>query len=324
MSDMTIAEIIAALTPYTGHFPKEAVHEAIAQREAITPELLRVLKEVGESPDAFADKNDYMLHMFATYLLAQFREKRAYPLLTKILSAPGEAADSLYGETLTESMKSILGSVYDGDPEPLSRLVEGEEVNEWVRGAAVESFLVLAHTGQMAPAEVSSYFQSLFRGKLVRSNGQVWNDLACAVADLPAPELIEDLRLAFEEGLVDPDVADMADLEKDARTPHEQRPAWNREKFELMGDAVSEMEWWSAFHADDEPADPKPPMWPRAADPPTAVDSVPLENRNPLSAESSLAASAPLRREPKTGRNEACPCGSGKKYKKCCLQNTQV
>ena len=22
---------------------------------------------------------------------------------------------------------------------------------------------------------------------------------------------------------------------------------------------------------------------------------------------------------PKTGRNESCPCGSGKKYKKCCL-----
>jgi len=22
---------------------------------------------------------------------------------------------------------------------------------------------------------------------------------------------------------------------------------------------------------------------------------------------------------PKIGRNDACPCGSGKKYKKCCL-----
>ncbi|MBD3810221.1 MAG: SEC-C domain-containing protein, partial [Sulfuricurvum sp.] len=23
--------------------------------------------------------------------------------------------------------------------------------------------------------------------------------------------------------------------------------------------------------------------------------------------------------EPKIGRNDLCPCGSGKKYKKCCL-----
>jgi uncharacterized protein len=25
-----------------------------------------------------------------------------------------------------------------------------------------------------------------------------------------------------------------------------------------------------------------------------------------------------IRPEPKVGRNEPCPCGSGKKYKKCC------
>ncbi len=26
-----------------------------------------------------------------------------------------------------------------------------------------------------------------------------------------------------------------------------------------------------------------------------------------------------MRRGPKIGRNDPCPCGSGKKYKKCCL-----
>jgi preprotein translocase subunit SecA len=26
----------------------------------------------------------------------------------------------------------------------------------------------------------------------------------------------------------------------------------------------------------------------------------------------------PVRNEPKVGRNDPCPCGSGKKYKKCC------
>jgi hypothetical protein len=32
-------------------------------------------------------------------------------------------------------------------------------------------------------------------------------------------------------------------------------------------------------------------------------------------------AAAPLRREsPKVGRNEPCPCGSGKKFKHCCLK----
>ena len=32
-------------------------------------------------------------------------------------------------------------------------------------------------------------------------------------------------------------------------------------------------------------------------------------------------ASRTIRKEPKIGRNDACPCGSGKKYKKCCGKN---
>lgn len=35
-----------------------------------------------------------------------------------------------------------------------------------------------------------------------------------------------------------------------------------------------------------------------------------------------LNASQPIRIESKIGRNESCPCGSGKKYKKCCINKT--
>ncbi len=31
-------------------------------------------------------------------------------------------------------------------------------------------------------------------------------------------------------------------------------------------------------------------------------------------------ATRPRTAGPKTGRNDPCPCGSGKKYKKCCLE----
>ena len=34
--------------------------------------------------------------------------------------------------------------------------------------------------------------------------------------------------------------------------------------------------------------------------------------------EEAAVAVAPVRREKKVGRNDPCPCGSGKKYKKCC------
>jgi len=34
--------------------------------------------------------------------------------------------------------------------------------------------------------------------------------------------------------------------------------------------------------------------------------------------EEGAATKSPVRADDKSGRNEPCPCGSGKKYKKCC------
>jgi hypothetical protein len=291
------------------------VEAAAAQREEVTPHLLRVLEEAAEAPEKFTSQK-VMLLLFASYLLAQFRDKRAYRPLTRMLAAPGETADKLFGETITGRMDNILASVYDGDPEPIKRLVEGEEVYDFVRGTAVETFMVLTHTGQIPRQEVVDYYRNLFRGKLRREHNQVWNALACAVADLPAPELTPDLRQAFADGLVDDSYADLAELEQDARVPFEKKVDWKREKLSsLVSDAVSEMSWWHAFRADDEPEPSVPPQEPIAPAPPRR----PIEPDEPAPAAPGTPPGAGIRRGPKIGRNDPCPCGSGKKYKKCCL-----
>jgi hypothetical protein len=311
---MTVPEIIAALTPYTGHFPKAAVEAAMARREEVTPHLLRALEEVAQAPGKVTHQD--MLHLFATFLLAQFRDKRAYRPLTAILAAPGETADHLFGDTITERMDNILASVYDGDPEPVKRLVEGEDVYEFVRGVAVETFMVLTHTGQMPRQEVADYCRDLFRGKLRRENSQVWNALACAVADLPAPELVGDLRQAFQDGLVDEDYAELADLERDSLVPFEKKDQWKQEKLSsLVSDAVTEMSWWAAFAADDGPEPSRLPPEPIAPPPPLRA----IEPEETQAAALATPPGAGIRRGPKIGRNDPCPCGSGKKHKKCCL-----
>jgi hypothetical protein len=99
---MTVPEILKELEPCTGRFPMKAMRAAVEQREAITPQLLKVLETCAADPVAFARREDYMLHVFALFLLAQFREKRAYPLAVKIFSAPGEVPFDLHGDTVTE------------------------------------------------------------------------------------------------------------------------------------------------------------------------------------------------------------------------------
>ena len=300
---MTIPEILKELEPYTGSFPMKAMRAAIEQREAIAPELLRVLESVAEDPVKHVERKDYMLHDFALYLLAQFREKRAYPYIVKMFSAPGETSYDLFGDTVTEGLSRILASVYDDNPAPLRGLVESDEVNEYVRSTALDAFLVLEHTGQMSRAEVVEYFRSLFHGKLQRTPSFAWTGLACAVADLPAPELLEEVRLAYAEDLIDESVADLEGIERDMAAP---KP-WRRDRQRLITDAIAEMEHWACFHPEDSWPKKLPNLEPPV--PPPATPGPPP---------SSYVAPKPLVHEPKIGRNDPCPCGSGKKYKKCC------
>jgi Protein of unknown function (DUF1186) len=115
---------------------------------------------------------------------------------------------------VAEGLHRIFGSVYDGDPTPLQRVIEDENVNEYVRNAAIDAFIVLAQLGQMSREDVVAYYRSLFQGKLQRTFSHAWNGLATAVAELPAPELLEDVRQAYREELIESGFADLETVER--------------------------------------------------------------------------------------------------------------
>ena len=306
---MTIPEILKELEPYTSKFPMRAMRAAIEQQEAITPELLRVVEAVAENPREYANRRDYQVPFFAIFLLAQFREKRAYPAIVKMMSAPGETPFDLVGDTVTEQLSRIFASVYDGNPGLLQGLVESEQVNDYVRSAALDAFLVLENTGQMPRETVVEYFRSLFHGRLQRTPSYAWSSLVCAVADLPAPELLEEVRQAYADGFVDTMVSGLETIERDLAA----REPWRREQLYPITDAIAEMERWAAFHPEDSrPGKALPPL--DTLFPP----SQPLSLEPDSSPEPDYVPAQPFTRTPKIGRNEPCPCGSGKKYKKCC------
>jgi hypothetical protein len=240
------------------------------------------------------------------YLLAQFREKRAYLPIIKMVSAPGDTPHDLTGETLAARLANILGSVYNGNPAPLQGLVENKEADEYARASAISCFLVLEQSGQMTRDEVVGYFRSLFDGKLERESSFAWDGLVAAVVELPAPELLEEVRQAYAGGLADPGVVRLEELERDLLN-REPRPP---ERYGLITDAIKEMEWWAAFdpEEEEEPEDEAPLLPQRDAPVDVPPDPPPAPYVPPK----------PFIREPKIGRNEPCPCGRGKKYKKCC------
>ena len=108
-----------------------------------------VLEEIAD-PEIAADLNadgDYMAHLYAMFLLAQFRETRAYPLMVRIALLPRDLLESLFGDCITEDFGRVLASVCDGNLEGIQSIIENPAADEWVRGAALGLWCLLSQPG---------------------------------------------------------------------------------------------------------------------------------------------------------------------------------
>jgi len=223
-----------------------------------------------------------MGHVYAMFLLSQFREKKAYQPIVQFFSHPGEISLDLTGDVVTEDLDSMLASVSCGDDTLIKALIENPAANEWVRGSALRSLVALVLTAELTRESVIHYFASLFREKLRREPSQVWDCLVACSVDLYPEELYVDIERAFQEELVDTFFVSPQNIYASLDQGKEATLARLRadRTYRLIEDSIAEMEWWACFRSD--------------------ADYVPeIKNR-------------------KIGRNQPCPCGSGRKYKKCC------
>ena len=199
---MELQEILRKLEFNTGAFPREAIVEAIARKDQIIPALLDIVEDAQRDIQKGSDKKGFMAHIYAMFLLAYFREKRSYPLIVDFFSIPGEPALDVTGDVVTEYLGRILASVCHGDSNLIENLVENEEANEFVRDAALRGLAALVACEVTTREEVMGYFKTLFHGKLERTPSYVWTGLVICCTDLYPEEVLEDIHQAFKDGLV--------------------------------------------------------------------------------------------------------------------------
>jgi hypothetical protein len=294
---MSAAEILADLTkPSPTRPPIEALAAAEHHRQDLIEPLLRAL-ERGIGYPKGTPPGESMLFTYAAYLLAKWREPRAYPLFIRWLSLPGQGAFDIGGDTATHDGRRLLASVCGGDLEPIKQLILNREADEFCRAAAIESLALLAAREEVPQQIVSDYFLWLAREGLEREPSFVWDGLANSCADIEALEVFPELRRAYEEGLVEPGVMQPEELDQVEAGPRGQWLARFREQHPPIGDVAKETSWWQCFR--DDPLQ-------------DVIRDAAYEGAQ------SQWQPQPSRATPKVGRNDPCPCGSGKKYKKCC------
>ena len=147
--------------------PLEALESADAHRGVLVQPLLQVLERCVTDPD-LASEAEAQLFCYALYLMAKWRETRAYPLVIRWLSLPDAASTRLSGDVLTQDGARILAAVCDGDLEPIKRLVLNRDADEFSRGVAVAALALLAVWAEVPRDTILDYFAWLAREGLER------------------------------------------------------------------------------------------------------------------------------------------------------------
>jgi hypothetical protein len=313
---MNLNEALTEITYWQeGVFPKAALQYLIAHPDDSTPELLKILEEINHDPSFLIEDETYMANLYAYYLLAQFREARAYRLLVDFFAlSDEEIVLESTGDFVTEDLGRALASVYDGDDGPLRRLIEDTQVNEYVRSAAMQALVILHLNGRKTREEVIDYFRFLFDEGLEREPSYAWDALIATSIDLYPEELYDEIKEAFVREMAVEFLTDLPYVDKLMAEGKEATLARSQKdpQLRLIDDTIAELEGWAAFRPPPPPLvrspslsglPPVPSLAPSPV-PPAIPEIVPNTVKNNIWLT--------------TGRNDPCPCGSGKKYKKCC------
>lgn len=177
----------------------------------------------------------------------------------------------------------MLASVYAGDLPAIQQLVEDEGLDEFVRGQGLHAIAMLALHERLERDFATGYFRQL----LAQCHEDYPNfnaHIVCSLVDLHAVEAYAEIEQAFEEDKIDEMMLNMEYVREEFESTQETVLLKRRTEgqYSFIEDTVGEMQWWACFEQEKKKL-PQPAV--KAA---------------------------------KVGRNDPCPCGSGKKYKKCC------
>jgi len=297
------AEAILHELTYAADLPREALQAASTQRVELLPKFLGVIDDyLGREPAARANPTPLF---FIFHLLGEWRERTAYRSLARLLRGPADEADAILGDATAETCHRVMAAVFDGDPQPLCDIILDPNAEQFIRSRMCEALAMVTLRGELDRALAGRFLRDAFNELQPQRHCFVWFGWQSAVAMLGLGELKVLVKRAFNRGFIDRHLLGFDDFERDLEGGIERLgEPWqpDGDEYALFGDTVEELSGWHCF---TKGSDEDREEW-RQLDELEWDHSEP--HRNPFKG---------------VGRNDPCPCGSGKKFKKCCLQRSE-
>jgi hypothetical protein len=308
-AEMTTAELIDLLFKEEDRATLEHARELIARGE----EAARSLREILVNEDYWYEGQggDHWIVVHAINILAAMRDERALPLLIEMVphayfSNHESAVEVLpaalghYGATAVDPYMKFIseyrGACHDNpDFAHCRHTVSAALTRIALNDEAVRPRLADFVIGLFAdPKEDDRIFLSFSSGHPIALDKEPGKDRS-----------LKAVRAAYDRGMISQEIN--GSFKEFTRTVRERRPS-------LFNDLKSDLFY---FYSPEEIRRRQKERAERQEDDPYRLDAKPL-----IPVNYTVAERGSLQRQEKVGRNDPCPCGSGKKYKKCCGQQS--
>ncbi|MEZ5943340.1 MAG: DUF1186 domain-containing protein [Planctomycetaceae bacterium] len=291
--------------------PVEAIRTIQADRETYIPRLIECLKEATELV-ASGSAPSGKAHFFAYYLLTEFQVHEAWPAIRAAFALPGEGPFDLFGDMVTEDTARSFAVFLAGRPDELDEIALDCNINEYVRWQACHAYMYWVRDGRMAREEAIQRLKQLLLTAIETRDMTLATGVVGDLYDFGPAEVMKEIRKAYELRIVDEGFIDR-DQFQESTDKGEAHFKWELEQCPPTGfeDTVDHLKDWYCFkHENTNRSDSYEKDFLDTGPPSPEFNAASWEN---------AYVSEPIYNEsPKVGRNEPCPCGSGKKYKKCC------
>ena len=242
-------EILGKLKYFSKKFPREALLAVRENKEEFVEILLKSLEYVNLNAEYLVHhEKDYFLHTYAMFLLAEFKEKRAFPLLVSMLHFDEEISRSLLGDDYSDSYRKILTSTFqDGQIQLLKDVIENPENYDWSRYTAICTLRGLYLEGYLSRDELISYLRELIYTKLTPDAPfEVSMGIMSCIKDAGLHEMLPDVLFLYDNDRVDTMWYGNYDGFVDSvfRKSKQKEP-------NTIDDAIKAMEWWACFESDE-------------------------------------------------------------------------
>ena len=299
---MNIDDVIRDFAITGNTLPRTSMQWALDNWEAAGPRFIELLDRCAAGIDRTDAAKSAVF--FIIHLLGEKRETKAFPALCRLLK-DADASESILGDAIGETLRGVMIGTYNGDQGALKEVIESTTADEFARASALEAMAYLTRTAVFADGDMRAYLLHLLAEMRPQAACFVWTAWAISAANLGYRDYAGTVEQLIRRGFVPYRTMDMDDFDQQLRRTlddPERMAGFEYDRIGPFADAIGTLSTWYGFSEEFKSDQAR-----RAAR--TEETSLWRGPDEPYV--------NPLRH---VGRNDPCPCGSGKKYKRCCLR----